>query len=146
MGKVWLLVLPSRFFRLCATSNIFSIQCHTKYILSIWLGQLSRMNERNIDRKVRMYMNATQFVDYIFIWIMFYTSQNSFNKWHKISSREIGIFGLKVIVKSGLEFFIWKFTEPLQSCCCPVQKICPVGLNWPGRLAGISEGARSISK
>ena len=26
------------------------------------------------------------------------------------------------------------------------KKICPVGLNWPGRLAGIFEGARSISK
>ena len=31
-------------------------------------------------------------------------------------------------------FFILKFTEPRQNCCCPVQKICPERLNWPGRL------------
>ena len=43
------------------------------------------------------------------------------------------------MVKSGLEFLILKFTKPRQNCCCPVQKkICPVGLNLPGRLAGIS--------
>ena len=34
----------------------------------------------------------------------------------------------------------------LQSCCCPVQKICPERLNWPGTLAGIYEGASRISK
>ena len=30
-----------------------------------------------------------------------------------------------MMVKSGLEFFILKFTEPLQSYCCPVQKNLP---------------------
>jgi hypothetical protein len=40
------------------------------------------------------------------------------------------IFGLKMMVKSGLEFFIFELNE----------------LNWSGRLAGISEGAHSISK
>ena len=34
---------------------------------------------------------------------------------HTISSLEIDIFDLKMIVLSGLEFFILKFTEPLQS-------------------------------
>ena len=43
-----------------------------------------------------------------------HTSQNFFNKWAKISSLEITIFDLKMMVKSGLEFFILKFTEPLQ--------------------------------
>ena len=33
-------------------------------------------------------------------------------------------FSLKMMVKSGLEV-IFKLTEPLQSCCCPVQKILP---------------------
>ena len=51
-----------------------------------------------------------------------HTSYNSFNKWTKISSLEITIFDLKMMVKSGVDFFILKFTEPLQSCCCPVQK------------------------
>ena len=35
------------------------------------------------------------------------------------------IFGLKMMVKSGLEKFILKFHVPLQSCCCPVQKNLP---------------------
>ena len=39
---------------------------------------------------------------------------------HSISL-EIDIFDLKMMVKIGLDFFILKFTEPLQSCCCPVQ-------------------------
>ena len=43
-----------------------------------------------------------------------HTSKNSFNKWTKISSFEITIFDLKMMVKSGLEFFILKFTESLQ--------------------------------
>ena len=56
---------------------------------------------------------------------MLHTNQNSFNKWTKIMSLEIDIIDLKMMVKSGLEFFILKFTEPLQSCCCPVQKNLP---------------------
>ena len=56
------------------------------------------------------------------------------------------IFGLKVMAKSGLEKNILKFHVSLQSCCCPVQKNCPEGLNWPGWLAGIIEGAGGISK
>ena len=44
----------------------------------------------------------------------FHTSQNSFNKWTKISILEITIFDLKMMVKSGLEFFVLKFTEPFQ--------------------------------
>ena len=55
--------------------------------------------------------------------------QNSFKKWTKISSLEI-----------GLKIYILKFTKPLQSCCCSVQKICLERLNWPGWIAGISEG------
>ena len=31
------------------------------------------------------------------------------NKWAKISGLETNIFGLKMMVKSGLEFFILKF-------------------------------------
>ena len=35
------------------------------------------------------------------------TSLNSFNKWTKISSLEITIFDLKVMVKCGLDFFLF---------------------------------------
>ena len=35
------------------------------------------------------------------------------------------IFGLKRMVKSGLEKIILRFHDGLQSCCCPVQKNLP---------------------
>ena len=54
----------------------------------------------------------------------FHSTKNSFNRWTKISSLENDIFDLKMMVKNGLELF-FKFTEPLQSCCCPVQKNLP---------------------
>ena len=38
---------------------------------------------------------------------------------------KLTIFYKKMMVKSGLELFILKFTKPLQSCCCPVQKNLP---------------------
>ena len=43
-----------------------------------------------------------------------HTTQNSQNKWTKISSLETNIFELKMMVKSGLDFFILKFYQPLQ--------------------------------
>ena len=47
-----------------------------------------------------------------------------------------------MLVKSGLEFSILK----LKVAAAQSKKIVPERLNWPGRLAGISEGARSILK
>ena len=58
-----------------------------------------------------------------FDWI--HTRQNPFNNWTKILNLAMYIFDLKMIVKSGLEFFILKFTETHQSCFCPVQKNLP---------------------
>ena len=37
---------------------------------------------------------------------------------------KLSFLNLKMMVKSGLEFIL-KLTEPLQSCCCPVQKYLP---------------------
>ena len=54
-----------------------------------------------------------------------HTSQNLFYKWIKISSLEINIFEINHISLICLQFFILKFTEPLQSYCCPVQKNLP---------------------
>ena len=71
---------------------------------------------------------------------LLHTTYNSQNKWTKILGLEMTIFGLKVMVKSGLEENILKFNVPLQSCCC--QK----GLKWPGWLAGIFEGVHGVSK
>jgi hypothetical protein len=53
------------------------------------------------------------------------------------------IFGVKMTMKSGLEFFILKLNKTLQSCWCQVQKDRPRKAGRPGRLAGKSEGAHS---
>ena len=42
------------------------------------------------------------------------------------------------MVKSGLEKNYFEM--------CPFKKNCPEWLSWPGRLAGISVGARGTSK
>ena len=54
-----------------------------------------------------------------------HTIQDSFYKWTKISSHEIDIFGLKVVVKSGLGKIILNFTEPLQSAAAQCKKNLP---------------------
>ena len=48
--------------------------------------------------------------------IAVHTAQNGQNKWTKILTLEITIFGLKMMVKSGLEKNILKLHEALQSC------------------------------
>ena len=47
--------------------------------------------------------------------IHIHTTQNSQNKWTKISDLETTIFESNMMVKSGLVFFILKFYQPLQS-------------------------------
>jgi hypothetical protein len=66
--------------------------------------------------------------------------------WTKIVNIEITIFGLKIIVKRGLEKNILKFHQPLQSCCCPVQNDLSRKTELAWLVAGISEGARGSSK
>ena len=41
----------------------------------------------------------------------YHTSYNSFYKWTKILSLEINIFDLKMMVKSGLEFFYFEIHQ-----------------------------------
>ena len=65
-----------------------------------------------------------------------YLELNGFNAFMCTPLRTLGIsglksrvlkltyFSLKMMVKSGLEFIL-KLTEPLQSCCCPVQEYLP---------------------
>ena len=43
------------------------------------------------------------------------------------------IFGLKMMVKSGLEQIILKFHDG-RVAAAQCKKICPERLNWPGRL------------
>ena len=57
------------------------------------------------------------------------------------------IYGLKVRVKSGLKnYFEIPHCGLFRVAAAQFRKICPEGPNWPGWLAGISEGARGISK
>jgi hypothetical protein len=67
--------------------------------------------------------------------MMIHTSKNSFYMWTKISSLEIDIFDLKMMVKSGLDFFI---LSPFRAAAAQCKKICPERLNWPGRLAVVN--------
>ena len=60
----------------------------------------------------------------------------------KILSLDIDIFGLEIMMKSGPHFFILKKQAPLEFLLPSTKQICPERLNWPGRLAGVSEGVR----
>ena len=55
------------------------------------------------------------------------------------------IFGVKMMMKSGLEFFHFEIERAPSELLLPnAKKIIPVRLNWPGRFACIPEGACSI--
>jgi hypothetical protein len=53
---------------------------------------------------------------------IFWEAKYPHTSWRYI---EITIFGLKMMLKSGLEKIILKFHKLLQSCCCPMQKCLP---------------------
>jgi hypothetical protein len=54
-------------------------------------------------------------------------------------SLEITVFDLKMMVKSGLDFFILKFTEPLQRCLLICQANSAL-LQWvAATLKGLAE-------
>ena len=83
-------------------------------------------------------------------------------KWKKIfgritrkttPARTLSISGLKsrvlklTFLTFGLDFFYFEIHRASSESLLPsAKKNCPERLNWPGRLAGISEGARGISK
>ena len=57
------------------------------------------------------------------------------------------IFGVKMMMKSGLEFFHFEIELAPSELLLPnPKKIVLERLNWPGRFACIPEGARSISE
>ena len=99
-----------------------------------------------LTSEVNNYLFITDYFQYkigIAFQLALHTNQDSQNKRTKISVLETNIFGLKKM-KSGLDFEI---PLALSELLLPsAKKICPERLNWPGRLAGISEGASRISK
>ena len=71
-----------------------------------------------------------------------------FFEWNQLLTLEMTIFGTKMMVKIGLELFSYfeiegALTELLPSSA---KRIGPERLNWPDRIAVISEGTHSISK
>ena len=53
----------------------------------------------------------------------------------------------KSYISNMSRFFYFEIHRAPSELLLPsAKKICPERLNWPGRLAGISEGARRISK
>ena len=52
-----------------------------------------------------------------------------------------------MMLKSGLVFSLfWNPTSPFRVATAQCKKSCPERRNWPGRLAGNTEGASRISK
>ena len=47
-----------------------------------------------------------------------------------------------MMVKCGLDYSIGNSPSPFRVAAAQCKNICPEWLNWPGSLAGISEGAQ----
>ena len=123
---------------------------YLKYIncdlLCIWVS-LRFISVQSLSKKSTAVGSFLQGRNLDFRWCGQFTCHLERREWvTKILSLEMTIFGLKMMVKSGLEKNILKFHVPLQSCCYPVQKNCPERLNWPDWVASICEGACGISK
>ena len=73
---------------------------------------------RLLTSEVNNYLFITDYFQYkigIAFQLALHTTQNSQSKWTKISVPKIKIiFELRMMVKSGLEFLILKFYQPLQ--------------------------------
>ena len=108
---------PALALGLCHTSP------HPQFSLS-YCGHISKKTHQPQDIRLKMKVgNGSAMVDQCNVWLqnlvmwfciggkLLHTSYNSFNKRTKVSSLEITIFDLKMMVNSGLEFFILKFTE-----------------------------------
>ena len=65
---------------------------------------------------------------------------HSISKWIKISALEITIFGLKKMVKSGLDFFYLEIKSAPSELLLPNAKNLPESLNWPDQLAVTMKG------
>ena len=73
--------------------------------------------------KINRFRIVRQYNGILELLLIFQKSHRILTKTHSISgleSLETTIFGLKIMVKSGLD--ILKFYKALQSCCSPVQK------------------------
>ena len=51
-----------------------------------------------------------------------------------------------MVVKSGLEKLFLNSTSPFRVVAALCKQICQERLTWPGKLAGVSEGAHKIFK
>ena len=85
-------------------------------------------------------------LDYIYSGVLKHTSCNSFYKRTKISSLEIIIFELKNDGKKWSRIYFEMDRAPSKLLLPSAKKVCQERLNWPGMLAGTSEGAQRISK
>ena len=67
-------------------------------------------------------------------------------RFYFISGLKSRHFLLKNNGKKWSSTLFWNSLSPFRVAAAQCKKICPLRLNWPGRLAGISEGAWWISK
>ena len=85
------------------------------------------------QNSIKVNKSATPF----FTFTAYVSHHTQTSKWTKLLTLKITIFGLKMMVKSGLERIILKFHSPFRVAAAQCKKICPEWLNWPGWLAGI---------
>ena len=85
--------------------------CRGLVWILIW-QVLTLADSNKMSKKIGFYLNGLTPVITLFI--------------SGLKSRvlKLSFLSFKMMVKTGLEFIL-KLTEPLQSCCCPVQKFLP---------------------
>ena len=76
-----------------------------------------------------MYVSTTYLRTYMFRSLCLLTTitqarTHSTYKWTKISSLQIDIFDLKMMMKSGLEFFIFKISKSLKMLLLSAKQMC----------------------
>ena len=123
--------------------------CIFEWCVKSWL--MFGSNLLHLKAGIKIYMRTFGLINELqfscMINIGSHTSQNSFYKWTKIWVLKLHtIFYLKMMVKSGLDFLFWNSPSPFRVADAQCKRITPLRLNWPGRLARISEGAQWISK
>jgi hypothetical protein len=99
-----------------------TIQC--KYMLSrIFIFQGCRKWVAGVADQLTLFQPGGQIMPIPLLFTVGFWCQTIHEKFLQ---RFDTIFGLKKMVKSGLEKIILKFNDGLQSCCCPVQKNLPI--------------------
>ena len=120
------------------TTLMYVLIAHCKtYTKWLWIHLLQGTNEW----QVTACLCADNFLPRINVLqnpvIFSFQQQFTPTRTHSISGikSQVLTFDVKLMMKNGLEFFILKFSEPLQSCCCSIQKNLPIKAELPSQVS-----------